>query len=284
MMKPLIYAFADEASAQMSGQVAAMLRNGLRGLEIRGVDGINVSQITAQKAREVRCLLDDNGLYTWSVGSPIGKIRLEDSFADHMEVFRHVLEAADILGAENIRIFSFYTEQQEACRNQVIDRLGALLDAARGSGIALCHENEKGIYGDTGVRCLDLFQTLPELKGVFDPANFVQCGEDTLQCWALLKEHIHYLHIKDALSDGSVVPTGKGQGNVGTIIRDYLARGGRAMTVEPHLAVFDGLKALEESGDVSVVGQRYVYASADEAFDAGCNALKAVLSEIEQST
>lgn len=280
MKKPLIYAFADEASTQMSGQIAAMLRNGLQGLEIRGVDGINVSQITVQKAREVRRLLDDNGLCTWSIGSPIGKIRLGDGFADHMEVFRHVLEIANILGAENIRIFSFYTEQHGACRNQVIDRLGALVDAARGSGIVLCHENEKGIYGDIAVRCLDLFQSLPELRGVFDPANFVQCGEDTLRCWELLRDHTHYLHIKDAFPDGSVVPAGKGGGNVAAIIADYLARGGRAMTLEPHLAVFDGLQALEESGDVSVIGQRYAFASAEEAFDAGCSALKEVLLDI----
>ena len=35
-MKDLkIYAFADEAAAQIDGQIAAMRRNGLNGLEIR---------------------------------------------------------------------------------------------------------------------------------------------------------------------------------------------------------------------------------------------------------
>lgn len=277
-----LFAFADEANAQMTGQVAAMLRNGLQGIEIRGVDGVNVSQITIEKAKEVRKMLDDNGLITWSIGSPVGKIRLDEDFEAHLDVLRHVLEVADVLGAGNIRMFSFYTQEQDAVRNQVIDRLGALLDCARGSGMALCHENEKGIYGDTGARCLDLFHALPELKGVFDPANFVQCGEDTLRCWEMLKDHIHYLHIKDALPDGSVVPAGKGDGNIAAIIKDYLARGGREMTLEPHLAVFDGLKGLEESGDVSVVGQKYTFASAEEAFDAGCDALKSVLQEVSK--
>lgn len=277
-----LFAFADEANAQMTGQVAAMLRNGLQGIEIRGVDGVNVSQITIEKAKEVRKMLDDNGLITWSIGSPVGKIRLDEDFEAHLDVLRHVLEVADVLGAGNIRMFSFYTQEHDAVRNQVIDRLGALLDCAKGSGMALCHENEKGIYGDTGARCLDLFRALPELKGVFDPANFVQCGENTLRCWEMLKEHIHYLHIKDALPDGSVVPAGKGDGNIAAIIKDYLARGGREMTLEPHLAVFDGLKGLEESGDVSVVGQKYTFASAEEAFDAGCDALKSVLQEVSK--
>ena len=34
-----IYAFADEASGQIDGQIAAMRRNSLNGLEIHSVDG-----------------------------------------------------------------------------------------------------------------------------------------------------------------------------------------------------------------------------------------------------
>lgn len=56
-----IYAFADEASPAIDGQIAAMRRNGLNGLEIRGVDGENVSTISLEKAKEVRRKLDDAG-------------------------------------------------------------------------------------------------------------------------------------------------------------------------------------------------------------------------------
>jgi len=283
MAKPCIYAFADEASKQMPGQIAAMLRNGLNGLEIRGVDGENVSVISAEKAAEVRKMMDDNGLRVWSVGSPIGKIKIADDFEAHLETYRHTLEVANILGAENIRLFSFYMPKGEDptnYRQQVIDQMGQFVEIARGTGVNLCHENEKGIYGDIAVRCLELHQALPELKGIFDPANYVQCGEDTLKAWDLLQDYIYYLHIKDALADGSVVPAGKGEGNVAAIIRNYLNKGGCAMTLEPHLKVFDGLKALEESGDVSVVGTKYRYPSADAAFDAACGALKEILQEV----
>lgn len=275
-----IFAFADEADASMSGQVSAMVRNGLQGLEIRGVDGENISKITPHKAREVRRMLNDHGLSVWSMGSPIGKIRLDEDFEAHMDLFRYVVDLADIMGVSNIRMFSFYTQQHEGVRNQIIDRLARMLQECEGTGISLCHENEKGIYGDTADHCVELLQALPQLHAVFDPANFVQCGEDTLRAWALLKDRVKYLHIKDALSDGSVVPAGKGEGNIPYIVKDYIARGGREMTLEPHLAVFEGLKGLEESGDVSVVGQRYTFASAEAAFDAGCDALKAILQEV----
>lgn len=278
-----LYAFADEASKQMEGQVAAMLRNGLDGLEIRGVDGVNVSNIPLEKAKEVRRMMDDNGLQVWSVGSPIGKVKLDEDFQAHLERYRHTLDIANILGSKNIRLFSFYMPKGEnpaLYRQQVIDRMGQILEIGRGTGITFCHENEKGIYGDTADRCLDLHQSLPELKGIFDPANYVQCNEDTLRAWEMLKNYIHYLHIKDALPDGSVVPAGKGHGNVAVIIKNYLAQGGTAVTLEPHLKIFDGLKELEESGNASVVGSQYRYPSKNAAFDAAAAALKEILQEV----
>ena len=274
-----IYAFADEVSSKLDGQILALKRNGLAGLEIRGVDGTNVSAISIEKAKEVRRKLDDNGLTVWSVGSPIGKIKIQDDFDAHLDTYRHTLEIADILGAKNLRLFSFYIPKEDApaaYHQLVIDRMGVFLDIARDTGVTLCHENEKGIYGDTANRCLELHTAFPAIKAVFDPANFVQCGEDTLQAWEMLKSHTAYLHIKDALADGSVVPAGAGLGNVPFIVNDYLHRGGVALTLEPHLTIFDGLKALEESGDVSIIGQ-YTYPDPDTAFDAAFAALKSIL-------
>lgn len=277
MYTPKLYAFADEASKEMDGQIRAMLRNGLQGLEIRGVDGENVSKITLEKAKEVRKKLDDNGLITWSVGSPIGKIKLDADFEAHLDTFRHTLEIAHILGAENLRLFSFYTKGFDPadCRGQVMDWMGRMLEVGKDSGINLCHENEKGIYGDTALRCRELLDTFPVLKGIFDPANFVQCNEDTVAAWQLLKDKIHYLHIKDAVGI-NVVPAGMGDGNVPYIVKEYLAQGGSAMTLEPHLKVFDGLKELEAPGEESVVG-KFTYPDSDAAFDAACNALKTIL-------
>lgn len=274
-----IYAFADEASPMIDEQIMALKRNGLDGLEIRNVDNVNVSDITVEKAREVRKKLEDNGLVTWSIGSPIGKIDIEKhDFEIHLEKFRHTLQIAHELQASNIRLFSFYIPEgknPELYRDEVICRLGKFLEIAKDSGICLCHENEKGIYGDNASRCLDLYQSLPELKGIFDPANFVQCGQDVVEAWKLLGSHIRYLHIKDALSDGSIVPAGKGAGCVADVIRAYRSQGGIAMTLEPHLAVFQGLSALEREGEESNISS-YAYADNEAAFDAGCKALREI--------
>ena len=275
-----IYAFADEASANIDEQIKAMKENRLDGLEIRNVDGVNIAEISDSKAKEVRKMLDNACLRVWTVGSPIGKIDIEkDDFALHTEKFKRTLELADILGAENVRLFSFFTpsENRDSYRDKVIEHLGTFCEIAKGSGITLCHENEKGIYGDTPERCLEIHKALPEMKAIFDPANYVQCGVDTLQAWELLKGYVKYLHIKDALADGSVVPAGKGIGNVKYILDDFKKLGGNSVTVEPHLTVFDGLKGLEKEGDTSVIGEVYKYAAAEEAFSAAVSALREIL-------
>ena len=284
MSKIQIHAFADEASPMIGGQIAAMQRNGLQGLEIRNVDGTNVSDITVEKAREVRRRLEDAGLAVWAVGSPIGKIPIDGDHAAHEEKFRRTLTVAEALGTRRIRMFSYYIPQGEdpsLWRGAVIDRLGALLEMADKAGIHLCHENEKGIYGDLAPRCLELLEALPGLRNVFDPANYIQCGQDTRAAWELLGARTDYLHIKDALADGTVVPAGCGEGSLPAILADYIARGGQNVTVEPHLRVFDGLAALERSGGQSIVGEKYQYASADAAFDAACGALRELLEAID---
>lgn len=279
-MKANLYAFADEASQTLQGQIAAMKRNGLQGLELRMVDGKNGADITVAEAKEIRKQLEDHGLCVWSLGSPIGKVKLlEDDMAAHTARFQHALEVSAVLGAGNMRMFSFYLPEGDPAvyRSQVIDELNKMAELAKGSGVTLCHENEKGIYGDNAARCLDVLQNVPGLCGVFDPANFVQCGQDTLEAWKLLKPYTKYMHIKDALADGRVVPAGDGEGHVAQIVLDYLKAGGSALTLEPHLFEFVGLASLEKEGARSQVGQ-YAFGTPDDAFDAACNAIKRILA------
>lgn len=272
-----IYAFSDEASPSIDAQIDALLRNGLDGMEIRNVDGVNISDITKEKAKEVKTKLDAHGLSVWSIGSPIGKINLQDDFETHMEKFKHTLELSEILGAKNIRLFSFFMPKdrpENDFKDEVFARLNRFVEAAKDYDIALCHENEKGIFGDVPERCLEIHKQFPEIKAVFDPANFVQCGVDTVKAWALLKEYVHYMHVKDALEDGFVVPSGKGIGNVQRIAKDFIAHGGKEFTVEPHLKVFDGFEQLEQG---EAFKAHCEFANNDVAFDTACQSFKELL-------
>lgn len=272
-------AFADESSDLFAGQVDALKRNGLDYLEIRNIAGRNITAHSCQEARELARILEDNGLRLWSMGSPIGKIGIDDDFAAHLDLYRHTLDLTKEFGAENIRLFSFFMPKDRDPENYtslVIDRMGQFVELAESYGIHPCHENEKGIYGDIAPRCLQLHQAVPGLKAVFDPANFVQCGQDTLQAWQMLHPYVHYMHIKDALPDGRVVPPGTGSGHVPELIGKYHAQGGQVLSLEPHLYEFVGLKSLEQEGDESVVGAMS-FATSEEAFDYAAKTLKTIL-------
>lgn len=273
-MKYTLAAFADEASSDLSGQIQAMLDNHISFLEIRGVDGKNIADLSVEKAKEVRQKLSESGLSVWSLGSPYGKIDITEDFDAHLDRFCHGLELAGILGATHIRLFSFYcpSGKQELYSEEVMKRLECFISAAKGTGLILCHENEKGIYGDNALRCEEIHRNFPELKAVFDPANFVQCGEDTIAAWKLLSPYVEYMHIKDALSDGTVVPAGKGNGNLPYLLSQY---SGSVLTIEPHLSVFDGFSSLE-SGNSSK-NDSFCYPNSRAAFDAAVSALRTLL-------
>jgi sugar phosphate isomerase/epimerase len=197
----------------------------------------------------------------------------------HLESFKRQIEVANVLGVKHYRMFSFYGCQtsDQGVREEVMERLGAFIDAAAGSGVMLCHENEKGIYGEMADGCLDLHKTLPEIRAVFDPANFVQAGQDVWEAWELLSPYVEYLHIKDAKADGQVVPAGCGIGHVEDVVRGFQGMGSGVLTLEPHLAVFDGLDQLESEAR-SKIGNN-VYPSKRAAFDAAANALKALIDK-----
>lgn len=268
-MKYRLAAFADESASDLAGQIDAMQENGVELLEIRGVDGENIDSISAEKAKIIRDMLDFSGIGVWSLGSPFGKIGIGDDFAPHLDSFKRSLETAYILGAKHIRLFSFYGTSDI---DPVLERLSAFIKAAEGTDIVLCHENEKGIYGDTALKCLEIHKALPTLRAVFDPANFIQCGQDTKEAWELLSPYVEYMHIKDALSDGSVVPAGKGAGELPLLISEYR---GEVLTVEPHLSVFDGFDKLETDQKTKM---RYTYPDPRTAFTAAVDSLKEIIA------
>ena len=277
MKKIQIYAFSDEAGAPLEEQIAALKRNGLAGMEIRNVDNINVSDLSKQQAKDIKEKLADNGLCVWSIGSPISKISIEDDFEGHLGKFRHTLEIAEILQAKNMRLFSFFIPKEKEAddyQTAVFERMGQFVRAAENYDITLCHENEKGIFGDKEERCLAIHKAFPTIKSVFDPANFVQCGVDTKKAWEMLKEYVHYVHIKDALADGYVVPAGKGAGNVAHIVKDYMANGGKHFTIEPHLKVFSGFAELEQG---EAFKSHLSFADNHSAFDTACNSFKELI-------
>lgn len=251
----MISGFADEISQDLSVQIESLNKLGISYVEMRGVDGDNLIFHAPAKVKEIKERLDAAGISLSALGSPLGKIGIEDAFEKHFEDFKRAVEIAHTMKTKNIRMFSFYMPEgrKKDFKNQVFDRLGQFADYAKANDVVLLHENEKGIYGEKAAECKELMDEFrgEHFKAIFDFANFVQAEQDTLEAYEMLKDDIAYIHVKDAVkATGQVVPAGMGDGNVAAILNDLYANGFDGfLSLEPHLFNFTGFAGLERGVD-----------------------------------
>ena len=282
----VISAFADEYSVAFDEQIAGMTKLGIKNVEIRGCDGKGIEKHTEAETKELAKKLSAAGIGLSAVGSPIGKIRITDDFDSHLELLKHVCEQAHILGTDRIRMFSFYMpkegdkkENLKKYRSETLGRINAMIELSEREKVRLCCENELGLYGEQPEECLDLMQTFGDRLGfVFDPANFILSGAEAYpKAFRMMKKHIVYMHIKDAVASGSVVPPGQGEGRIAETLSEIENKNGFFLTIEPHLKVFEGLTAL--SGEhAGVVKDRFT--TREEAFIAARDGLYACIAAV----
>ncbi len=252
MQKWKLSGFADEISEKTDMQFSTLNKLGMSYVELRGIDGKNISKLNEDELLSLKEKLLRYGIRVSSIGSPIGKVKITEPFEEHFNLFKHVVHIAKTLDALYIRMFSFYHDGEEWTdeeEKEVYWRLEQLIAYAKEEGVVLLHENEKDIYGDTLERCLTLMERLhcENFRAVFDPANFVQVGQKPAEAFQKLKPYVGYMHIKDSeMESQKVVPAGCGDGDIPSIVHELLADGYEGFfSLEPHLGNFAGLAELE---------------------------------------
>ena len=270
MITVKLCAFSDEADASLEGQIDALKRNNVPYMEMRNVNGKNVTELTLEEAKAVRATLDENGIKVWSIGSPIGKVDINTDFDEYLKLVRHTCELANILGAKKIRAFSFFNAYEE--REKVLNYLNIMAETTLSYGVDFCHENEKDIYGDTLERVKDVMEITKGLKFIYDPANYLQCGEKADDTLNEFHDKTDYFHIKDvSLASGAIVPAGRGDGKIDELVKRITSD--KTLTLEPHLTVFEGYSHI----DKTELKHEYTFKNAAEAFDAAVAAIKGIL-------
>ncbi len=254
-------AFADEISQNPLEQIEVLSQHGIRNIEFRAIHGTNVLDLTDAQHEEFRTLLTARGFGLSALGSPIGKMKIADPFEPHLERFERALELAEFYQTPRIRIFSFYMpagEDPAQHRAEVIRRMTELAGRAASRGVTLMLENEKGIYGDTAARVLDLLESVnsPSLAHAFDPANYLEVGQMVDEAWTKLRPRVAHFHVKDySLKLQKNVPAGEGDGQIPRLIADAVAHGYDGFCVlEPHLVLAEqsyGFTGPERFGDAA---------------------------------
>ena len=279
-----ITGFADEIGEDFDLQLTVLKELGMSYIELRSAYGKNIAEYSVEEAKGLKEKMDACGIQVSAIGSPIGKIGVNDDFEVHFEVYKNVVELAKLFKTSYIRMFSFYVEEGDDFSKytaSIIEKLIRLRDYAAENNITLLLENEKGVYGDNAVRSKELLEVLynENFKAAFDPANFVQCNQDVIEAYEMLKPYIGYFHMKDALfGTHQVVLLGAGEGRIAELLEkakeDNIVQ---FYSLEPHLTEFIGLDSLEREGEESKIGS--IYQDGREAFMASYKALISLLNK-----
>lgn len=239
-------AFADEVADDLGEQVGFLVSEGIGYIELRFVNGKNVMDLGGDELKEAKKLLEDNGIGVSAIGSPIGKVRIDEPFDGHLEKFKHAVELAQFFETRMIRMFSYYPpegEKIEDYRKQVIVRMLAKVEAIGDADVVMVHENETGIYGYSAENCVDLMKAVdsPKLRLAYDPANFVwgqEITDNVSSCWGMMKPYVAHVHIKDwRVGETTASMPGEGDGQIRELMIELAAMGYDGfMTMEPHLS------------------------------------------------
>ena len=280
MAQFLLSAFADETADDLNHQIEALKRNGIAYIEPRNAGG-NIIKKTDEELMQISDTLKKAGIGISSLGSPIGKYKIDEPFENHLQDFRRALRACEILGTNRMRMFSFFVPQERLaeCRDEVLRRLQVLLAEAAQAGVTLCHENESKIYGQAPEEVRDLLTSLPELRGVFDAANFVMNDLDPMEGFEATLPSLEYLHVKDARFDEKcIVPVGMGDGAYEQILRRVDSATDKTvfLTLEPHLHIFQAYQRI----DSRKLKTGIEFDNSDAAFDCAVSHLKQLLTKL----
>lgn len=289
----LISGFADEISPDFDEQLRVVTSLGMEYISLRTADGKGIADYTAEEVEEkLLPRLREANVKVSSLGSPIGKINVDDeeAFEKQLVQMEELCKICKVLDCKYIRMFSFFIPEGKNAddyKEIVIEKLKKFDAIAAKYSVVMIHENEKDIYGDIKERCKIILDALgsPHFKSVFDFANFVQCGEDTMECWELLRDHVAYIHIKDAVTtDKENVLCGTGEGMIAEILKRAIKEEGYQgfLTLEPHLVLFDALQSLETENAENIIKENKAKDGA-EGYSMQYHALIDILDSIEKS-
>ncbi len=242
---PTLSAFADEVMDDFPGQIEYLVREQVKGIELRFLDRKNILDLTVGEQKEARNVLRDHDIRVSAIGSPIGKVKIDEPFALHLERFKKAVDMALFFETPLIRVFSYYPPAGRNIgdyRQEVIERFGAKLEIIKNTALVLVHENEANIYGHSAENCADLIQALgsPQLRLAYDPVNFVcEYGiiDNIRSCWPLMKSYVAHVHIKDwKLGETTGCLPGQGDGQIKDLLQELKAMHYDGwLTLEPHL-------------------------------------------------
>ncbi len=239
---------ADESGKSIDTQIKAHKQLGWNDIEIRNVDGVNLTDVTEDIFDKIYGKVTDAGMTVTSFASQLCNWSrpITTDFQVDVDELARAIPRMQKFKSPYIRIMSYPNAKEnpwseEEWKKEVIRRISELAKMAEDGGIVLAHENCNGWAGESPENTLELLEEVdsPALKLIFDTGNTVHHNQDTMDFYPKVKEHVVHIHIKDAkhTEDGMAHTfPGEGEGKVKEVMDDLKAsnfEGG--VSIEPHV-------------------------------------------------
>ncbi|NNF48135.1 MAG: sugar phosphate isomerase/epimerase [Desulfofustis sp.] len=255
----IISGFTDEVSDELDVQIRALKELGWSHIDLRTVDGKNVSTLSDEEFARVHRKLEENDIAIACFGSTVanwGRDVISDLERD-LEELRTSIRHMHTAGVPYIRIMSYKVSEPEPLGTpmeaQVISSIKKITEIAEDNGVVCLHENCLTWGGQSHQHCLRLLEAVdsPALRLVYDTGNPVSMKDvsgtdpyyyqDSYLFFEQVKEFVDYIHIKDAVVENDeprYVFPGEGGGRVKEILKSAAEeRPGLPISIEPHMAV-----------------------------------------------
>lgn len=256
----------DEVSDRFDDALDWVAAEGLRHVEVRVIDGRNVSTLDDEQVRDVRRRVEARGLYVSAISSPLFKCALdpsrpvasgdrfgqqEEGVEAHFAKLDRVIAIAKMLATRRIRVFSFWREADPARYHEdVVRHLKRAAGVAERQDVQLLVENEPSCNGGFAAEVAAVVRGVssPAVRALWDPGNEVYGGREAFPAgYGHLKDVLAHVHLKDAYhrADGTprCVPLGSGDLPVVAHLRALKAdRYDGLFTIETHYAPDGGSK------------------------------------------
>ncbi len=250
----MITGIADEAAEDIKTQLEVHRILGWNSIELRTIDGENVSTMSDEKFEEVYAAIAESGFKVVAFSSPIANWSrpITTDFEIDLNDLKRSIPRMKRLKTRYIRIMSYPNDglSEGEWKREAIRRIRILTDIAYNEGIVLVHENCHGWASESPENLAELIERIdsPALRIVFDSGNPIALGgsrEDTWRFYEAAKPYIVHFHVKDCFDDkktesGEALHTfpGEGAADLRRIISDLLKSGySGAFSIEPHIAV-----------------------------------------------
>jgi sugar phosphate isomerase/epimerase len=240
---------SDEAGTDLRTQIRAHRELGWDCLDLRTVDGTNVTSVSDGRFDRIAEAVEAAGMTVTNFASGVccwGR-SVRDDFRLDVAELRRAIPRMHRLGTRTIRVMSCPAPDGAAVpeaefRAETFRRLGELARIAAGEGVVLIHEHVGSAWtGADPARMLGLVEGIGSdaFRLLFDMGNFdgADAGEQSWEAYQRVKRYVAHVHLKDHTADGPNTWFGEGVIPVRRLLAAMKADGYEGvLAMEPHIA------------------------------------------------